>query len=285
MPHQDKKLELLRNRIQSDLNVEPENLDDLVNFVTELLKKSTKDRLLTELKEIYEGSANVDSFVEWVWNVFGQEQKSAETSKKDLETSKSKEIEKKQPNKNIGVAHLAAKAFNDVKGRDKEEANGNGNNTRKPLDRNTVTRFKMNQNKTINLPSHQEDEEKMRSSGRDSKPIIKLKGDTHSFQPVEERKTGSILDRVIKAGDKNKRPLPTAREEAKVENKYDKIEKKIKPDPVSTSAPTKPKRTIKTAAQVRAEEEMARAQASAQAVIEPDAVEEKGPTMEMQKRT
>lgn len=69
MVNQDKKLELLKNRIQSDLKVEPENLDDLVkysssllfafnlsqsSFVVELLKKSTKDRLLSELKEIYE---------------------------------------------------------------------------------------------------------------------------------------------------------------------------------------------------------------------------------------
>ena len=76
---------------------------------------------------------------------------------------------------------------------------------------------------------NQEDEDRMRSGGRDSKPVIKLKGD------IEERKTGSILDRVVKAGDKGKRPLPTAREEEKVENKYEKIEKKIKTDLPSTT--------------------------------------------------
>jgi len=52
------------------------------------------------------GSANVDSFVEWVWGVFGQEQKSTETPKKDPETNKTKEIEKKQPNKNIGIHNI-----------------------------------------------------------------------------------------------------------------------------------------------------------------------------------
>ena len=72
MASHDKKLELLRNRIQSDLKVEPENLDDLVkyssfplflfnldpcSFVVELLKKGIKDRLLSELKEIYEVTA------------------------------------------------------------------------------------------------------------------------------------------------------------------------------------------------------------------------------------
>jgi len=91
----------------------------------------------------------------------------------------------------------------------------------------------MNPNHT-NKNINQDDEDKMRSGGRDSKPVIKLKGDN----PVEERKTGSILDRVIKAGDKGKRPLPTAHEEAKVDNKYEKIEKKIKPDPASITAPS-----------------------------------------------
>ncbi len=41
--------------------------------------------------------------MEWVWGVFGQEQKSTETPTKDPETSQQKEIEKKQPNKNIGI--------------------------------------------------------------------------------------------------------------------------------------------------------------------------------------
>ena len=127
-----------------------------------------------------------------------------------------------------------------VKSRDKEDSHQthNENKNQRFNDKTVAPRFKMNPNHA-NRNTHQEDnEDKMRSGGRDSKPVIKLKGDVQRDKPVEERKTGSILDRVIKAGDKGKRPLPTAHEEAKTENKYEKIEKKIKPDPISTTAPS-----------------------------------------------
>ncbi len=48
----------------------------------------------------------------------------------------------------------------------------------------------------------------------------------------EKKKTGTILDRLVKPGDRLKRSLPETKQV--VENKLEKIEKKVKPDPISS---------------------------------------------------
>jgi len=46
MQNQDKKLDLLRNRIQSDLNVEPESADDLLKYFLSNLSPSYPSHLV-----------------------------------------------------------------------------------------------------------------------------------------------------------------------------------------------------------------------------------------------
>lgn len=67
MANSDKKLELLKKRIETDLNVEGEDVENLFKYnisnkpknnqlslIQIVLKKNNKEQLLIELKEIYE---------------------------------------------------------------------------------------------------------------------------------------------------------------------------------------------------------------------------------------
>ena len=66
----------------------------------------------------------------------------------------------------------------------------------------------------------------MRSATMNSKPVIRLKNAKEAPKIQEERKTNSILDRIVKPGDKPKRNL--SRVESKTEENYEKITKKLK---------------------------------------------------------
>lgn len=82
--------------------------------------------------------------------------------------------------------------------------------------------------------SREKDSGRLRSTASESRPLVKFKTASEVAKETvkhnEEKKSTSILDRIVKPSDQAKRPLPLSKERAQTEQEYDKVIKKVKPE-------------------------------------------------------
>lgn len=119
-------------------------------------------------------------------------------------------------------------------------------NTEKPAERPTVRSTERPAERPDKAPlrlqlSKEKDLGRLRNTGSESRPLVKFKEasqvarDTSkdNTKDIEVKKPTSILDRIVKPSDQLKRSLPQSKEQARTEEAYDRVIKKVKPDTTS----------------------------------------------------
>jgi hypothetical protein len=198
MASNEDKDQILRERIESDLKVDGDSANDLINLLNILLKKNDKDALLNELKEIYEDSLEVDTFVDWLWNFYKADSKSPEKQHSKTQEKGETVAQKKAP----GVVKLAVKAINDVKPMENKD-----NTTNAKRSRPAIYDEYERQQKLDNLRTEFNNSKKPppKREQQQQQPPKREPQQQPQPPPKEEKRPTSILDRIIKPTDKKKR--------------------------------------------------------------------------------
>jgi len=107
------KDEILLEKIVQDLGVQRENAPDLVNLITILLNTNIKEELGKELREIYEGTTDIDGFIDFVWNLYkGGDQEESKSEYSDQNEKKPK-TDSAEPSaqENASATNVIANSF------------------------------------------------------------------------------------------------------------------------------------------------------------------------------
>jgi len=239
------KDEILLEKIVQDLGVQRENAPDLVNLITILLNTNIKEELGKELREIYEGTTDIDGFIDFVWNLYkggDQEESKSEYSDQNEKKPKTDSAEPSAQENASATNTSAAKKgrpaiYDEYERMQRVENVRNINMNAKKNEKEQKQNKPSPRHEPSNKNSHQPPNPYNKNGKRPLPPA-----------PAKEEAKPSILDRIIKPGDKAKAAsAPTQHTSSKPHivlhtSKHEEVTKKFKPNPEARQAPVNTKK-------------------------------------------